>query len=185
MAHLLEYVRTDKNGTKIFHDWNCPRCGGAGRSSKWCFTGYDCYQCGGTGKRSTPSIVKEYTPEYEAKLQTRRAEREAKRRADNPSPSEEELLARAEEARRNVWEQQGFRRDGVGYIHSGNTYPNKNKLWSAGGRWNGMIRGYIVPCQVEGLIGVNIVEVHAQDICNDYGYVDWQSVEERGLNGYL
>ena len=24
------YVRTDKNGTKIYHDWTCPRCGGAG-----------------------------------------------------------------------------------------------------------------------------------------------------------
>ena len=28
------YIRTDKNGTKIYHDWTCPRCGGAGYADK-------------------------------------------------------------------------------------------------------------------------------------------------------
>lgn len=26
------YIRTDKNGTKIYHDYTCTRCGGAGYS---------------------------------------------------------------------------------------------------------------------------------------------------------
>ena len=29
----LEYVRTDRNGTKIYHDNNCPHC--SGKKSCW------------------------------------------------------------------------------------------------------------------------------------------------------
>lgn len=32
MSFPLEYIRTDRNGTKIYHDWNCSRCGGAGQA---------------------------------------------------------------------------------------------------------------------------------------------------------
>ena len=88
----LQYIRTDRNGTKIFHDWTCPRCGGAGRSDNWWQTGFTCYACGGTGKRNTPKEVKEYTPEYAAKLEARRIAKLAKQ----PKPDEAELLARAE-----------------------------------------------------------------------------------------
>jgi hypothetical protein len=28
----------------------CWRCGGAGKSDRWMYTGYVCYECGGTGK---------------------------------------------------------------------------------------------------------------------------------------
>lgn len=182
MAHQLVYVRTDRNGTKIYHDYNCPRCGGAGRSSKWCFTGGTCWQCSGTGKRGNPAVVKEYTPEYAAKLDARRAKRDAERAANIPTVSEEELLARADEARRNIWELEGFRRDGVGYMLTGNTYANKNAIRAAGGRWNGMLRAYIAPQQVA-LDGVAVAEVRAQDICNEYGYIDWQKALE--LHGYI
>ena len=30
-------------------DGKCTRCGGAGRSDKWCQTGYTCYECNGSG----------------------------------------------------------------------------------------------------------------------------------------
>lgn len=69
-------VKTDKNGTKVFYSYDCTRCGGAGYSEAWKFTGCTCYKCGGSGRQDTPSIYKEYTPEYEAVLQ---AKREAKR----------------------------------------------------------------------------------------------------------
>mgnify|MGYP003165815777 CR=1 FL=1 len=48
----MVYIRTDKNGTKIYHDYTCPRCGGAGGADQWIYTGWTCYECGGTGRVS-------------------------------------------------------------------------------------------------------------------------------------
>lgn len=73
MAKKIVYLRTDKNGTKYYANYTCPRCGGAGGGNQWIYTGWTCYECGGTGERSTPVIEKEYTPEYAAKLEERRA----------------------------------------------------------------------------------------------------------------
>ena len=98
---LIKYIRTDKNGTKIFHDWTCPRCGGMGEADKWMFTGRVCYDCGGTGKRATPKTVKEYTPEYEAKLQARRRAKQEKWEAEH---ADEIAAQKAEEARREAEE---------------------------------------------------------------------------------
>lgn len=58
----LEYVRTDRNGTKIYHDNNCPHCSGYGSLEKWARTGKTCFECGGSGLRPRPKIVKIYTP---------------------------------------------------------------------------------------------------------------------------
>lgn len=168
----LKYIRTDRNGTKYFEDWTCPRCGGAGEAQKWEYTGKICWGCGGTGRRPKPLIVKEYTPEHEAKLEARRKAREAKRLAENPPPSEEELRRLADEARRNVWENEGFNRDGVGYLHTGDTYKNRSKLQARHGRWNTFLHGYVIREKVEGLKGVEIIEIHAQDLCNVHGYID-------------
>ena len=64
-------IRVDRNGTKYYEgDVPCDRCGGAGSSKAWQFTGFTCYKCGGTGKVFGKWI--ERTPEYEAKLQARR-----------------------------------------------------------------------------------------------------------------
>ena len=82
------YIRTDKNGTKYYYDWTCPRCGGAGYSDKWLYTGKVCYECGGTGKRFSAKVIKEYTPEYFAKL-------EAKRQAKAAKEAEEKAKAKA------------------------------------------------------------------------------------------
>lgn len=91
----LQYIKTDRNGTKWYNDWTCPRCGGAGASDKWLFTGRICYECGGTGKRRTPKIVKSYTPEYEAKLAAKRAAREEKRAQEYEAekPKERRMVA--------------------------------------------------------------------------------------------
>lgn len=173
-----EYIRTDKNGTKIYHDWTCTRCGGAGASDKWMLTGRICYECGGSGRGHKPAVIKEYTPEYEAKLNARREAREAKRLAENPPPTQEELEALAEETRRNNWVHEGFRRDGAGFVHAGDTYKNKEALKAAGGRWTYALRAYIAPNPIEGLDGVRITEVHAQELCNTYGWLDWDKAQE-------
>jgi hypothetical protein len=43
----------------------CSRCGGAGGSQAWAYTGYTCYQCGGVGKGDVAPL---YTAEKLAKL---------------------------------------------------------------------------------------------------------------------
>lgn len=168
----LEYVRTDRNGTKIYHDWTCPRCGGAGESDKWWQTGRTCYACGGTGIRATPRVVKEYTPEYQAKLDARRAARNAKRLAENPPEPEELRRQRIEEARLRNWEYEGFQRSGVGYVHTGNTYRHKEAIKEAGGRWNMALHAWLAPEPIKGLDGVRITELHAQDVCGEDGYIN-------------
>lgn len=90
-------IKIDKNGTKYFVGVEaCDRCGGAGEADKWYFTGKTCYKCGGTGTQ--PASWKEYTPEYEAKLEARRAKRRAKWLEDHKE--ELEAQAREEEERR-------------------------------------------------------------------------------------
>ena len=103
-------IRVDRNGTKYFEgDVPCSRCGGAGGADKWQFTGWTCYQCGGSGKEH--GKWKEYTPEYEAKLEAKRkarhekwerehAEEIAKAEAERKAKEEAERIAREAEEQR-------------------------------------------------------------------------------------
>jgi hypothetical protein len=66
-----------KTGTATYYyEACCGRCGGAGGSDQWKFTGWTCYQCGGSGGRHTKA-GKVYTAEKLAKL-----EANAKARSD-------------------------------------------------------------------------------------------------------
>jgi hypothetical protein len=163
----LRYVRTDRNGTKYFLDDNCPRCSGYGELDKWIETGRVCFACGGTGRRPQPKTVKVYTPEHEAKLEARRAARAPKKSAEEL----EKARRLVEETRINAWIDEGFDRNGVGYLHTGNTYKNREALKRSGGRWNIFLRGYIAPVKVE-LVGVAIREVSAAELCTPGGYID-------------
>lgn len=98
MNHI-KYIRTDKNGTKIYEDWTCPRCGGQGWAGQWKFTGVICFRCGGSGLRSTPKIIKEYTDEYAAKLEAKRQAKAAKYAEEH---ADEIAAAKAEEERREA-----------------------------------------------------------------------------------
>lgn len=132
------YIRTDKNGTKIYHDWTCPRCGGAGFADKWIATGRVCFACGGTGKRTVAKVVKEYTPEYWAKLETKRQAKEAKRIEEAVRYAEEHREEIAERERKVLvqrYAEHGCGKDGIGYILKGNTYPVKDQIKKNGGRW--------------------------------------------------
>jgi hypothetical protein len=81
------YVRTDKNGTKIYHDYTCQRCSGLGASEAWKWTGMTCYECGGSGV-SKARIIREYTPEYAAKLAAKRQARWEKQQAELKAKAE-------------------------------------------------------------------------------------------------
>lgn len=149
----LEYVRTDRNGTKYFHDWNCPRCGGAGESDLWIFTGRTCYACGGTGKRTKPLVVKEYTDEYAAKLDARRKAREEAK----PKPSEDELKAILEDTKAREAKKEGINADGTGFAYTGKTYAIKDNIKKAGGKWeHGM---WIAPLRIETPANVTVTPI--------------------------
>jgi len=96
-------IKVDRNGTKYFVDYTCPRCGGAGARDEWIYTGSICYECGGSGRTPNPHTYKEYTPEYAAKLDARRELREAKKLGFASVEAMKE--ARAREAARREAEQ--------------------------------------------------------------------------------
>lgn len=121
----LEYIKTDKNGTKIYHDWTCPRCGGAGESEAWAYTGRTCYECEGSGRRHKPAIVKYYTPEYEAQLFAKREKRLAAKREKAKAEGYLPALKRC-----------GFGENGVGYVYTGNTYEIKDELRRGGAKFS-------------------------------------------------
>ena len=129
----LKYVRTDRNGTEIYEDWNCRRCGGWGGQRMWNYTGWTCYECGGTGRAVKPRIVKKYMPEYQAKLDAKRAEKAEK--------AHQEDVAFTRAHMDLVYKKFGFSADGVIYVMvEKNTYAIKDELKEAGARFMGAIR---------------------------------------------
>ena len=91
-------IRIDRNGTKYYADDTCQRCGGQGQRSEWYYTGMVCFECGGTG-RSKQRIFKQYTPEYQAKLDAKRAAKfaaEEAKRAEEEAKREQERKEREE-----------------------------------------------------------------------------------------
>ena len=116
---MATLMRVDRNGTKYYKGMiECDRCGGAGiyyigvHNGKplpsWVDGGV-CFKCGGEGK--VEGEWKEYTPEYEAKLEARRAKRaeeqariwaeeQAKIEAERKAKEEAERIAQEEEERR-------------------------------------------------------------------------------------
>lgn len=173
----LQYVRTDRNGTKYFYDWTCPRCAGAGAADKWMFTGRICYACGGTGKRAKPLTVKEYTPEHEAKLEAKRMARQAKYEAEH---ADEIAEKKAEADRReaeykahvnaNTCRDLGCGADGIGYVLIGNTYPVKEQIKAACGKW--VAGTWVCPAKFEAK-NVSAVQINLNSIVNEYGIISY------------
>lgn len=178
----LEYIKTDRNGTRIYHDNNCPRCCGYGELEKWAYTGRVCFECGGSGVRRKPKVVKIYTKEYAEKLEERRLEREKKRLAKITPQTERELEERAKEALGNARENEGLSRDGSGYVYIGNTYAIKEKLKQVGARWNTFIHGWIAPKPPESmgidLRGVKCAKIESGALTNENGYLDPEKLIE-------
>ena len=169
MSNGLQYVRTDRNGTKYYHDWTCPRCGGAGQAQKWYYTGSICYACGGTGKRNRPLVVKEYTEEHAAKLEERRIARLKKYEEEHADEIAQEK-ARSEEIAREsnirALADLGCDANGIGYVLNGNTYPVKDQIKANGGKW---IYGvWVCPVEISAK-GVEAVRIDISGTKNEYG----------------
>lgn len=178
----LKYIRTDRNGTKIYEDWTCPRCGGQGWAGQWKYTGVTCFRCGGSGLRNRPTIVKEYTDEYWAKLEAKRKAREEQyiaEHADEIAAAEAEKKRReaeqiARENKRN-WMSIGCDENGIGYIYAGNTYPVKDDIKSSGGKW--VSQTWIAPVQIKAK-GVYSFRMDAKEFINEYGVFFDQDARE-------
>lgn len=110
-----ELIKTDRNGTQYFNTHvMCDRCGGTG-VYRWGAIQTDhnghiigstyagtCFKCGGAGK--VWEIVKEYTPEYRAKLDAANEKRKAKQRSKWEAERAEREKAYAEQRAREAEE---------------------------------------------------------------------------------
>ena len=102
---MAKLIRIDRNGTKYYEGMvSCDRCGGLGGADQWKETGWTCYKCGGTGQMFDK--WKEYTPEYEAKLEARR-----KAKAEKWEQEHAEEIAKAEAERKAKEEAERLERD--------------------------------------------------------------------------
>lgn len=151
----MNYIRTDKNGTKIYHDYTCARCGGQGGRQDWVYTGFTCYECGGSGISPKPRIIREYTPEYAAKLAEKREARAKK--------LEEQRRQEAVE-RAQAWISEEFP-EGKIYIVMGNTYTISKELKEAGAEYTSKT-GWMFKHKPEGFTTVEMTA----DQCIRYDY---------------
>ena len=143
MADNKRLIKTDKNGTKYYEaDVPCWRCMGKGiyyigvHNNKLIPSHVDdgiCFACHGSGKLK--EIVKEYTPEHEAKLKRDREQREARLRA--------EKQAKADEINAIWLKEHGFDADGNVWIVLGNTYIIRDQLRELGCQFNSIIGWHI------------------------------------------
>ena len=159
------YIRTDKNGTKYFADYVCKRCGGQGGLPQWTSTGYTCYECGGTGVAAKPDIYKEYTPEYEAKLEERRAK-----------AREKERLERIEQVKNKlpeIYQNHGFSSDGKIFVVTGNTYGIREELKAAGAKWFSALRSWGFTEDTDKYLTVEISFDECYTVDMEIGYVNW------------
>ena len=146
-------IRVDRNGTKIYEDWRCPHCWGAGGADCWIYTGYTCYQCGGSGKRSKPKIIREYTPEYQAKLDAQRAKRAEKKLAEE--------RAHADELNAGFFKRNGFDAQGNMWIVLGNSYELKDSLKEMGCKFIKALSCWSSDHELE---SIKTIKVHASDL---------------------
>lgn len=146
-----EYVRTDKNGTKIYHDYTCDRCGGKGIYYVGILNGElqpshldsgVCWKCHGTGRMEHPHIHKEYTPEYEAKLNAQREKRQAKKQAEADA-KRAQVMAELESHLPEMLAKHNFNADGKQYAVYGDTYPIRQELKDAGAKWNNILKAWV------------------------------------------
>ena len=151
-----KFIKIDKNGTKYYSDCTCQRCGGTGRMPYYIYNGI-CFECNGSGI-SKERIIKEYTPEYQAKLDAKKA---AKREAAEAAKISELMDHKAENL-----ERLGFK-DCKTYCVCGDTYEIKDELKAAGAKFSRELGWHFS----EPVTGYACIEIAADDVISDE--LDW------------
>lgn len=165
------YVRTDRNGTRYFHDYTCQRCGGRGGWEGW--PDYVCYECGGSGKSDRVSVIKVYTPEHAAKLAKQREARAAKAEAERTAKA---ILERGENLKKAGFGQEEI--DGVVtwviYRVVGNTFDIKDQLKELGCKFKPSV-GWYAPAALEGYECQRLTE---KDVLKENVFIEWKDRDE-------
>lgn len=158
-------IKVDKNGTYIFADCTCNRCGGDGIIPYYNYIdGGVCFECGGSGvSEQGATEIKIYTDEYGAKLKAQREAREEKKR--------QEMLAGSENRRKAWMEKEGFNEDGKTWLFLGNTYEIKEQLKEIGAKFNPIL-GWHINHEVEGYktLVCDVIELTEMDYKGDIDY---------------
>jgi len=165
-------MKTDKNGTKYYHiRCSCAKCGGTGMIDYYRpVNGGVCFDCDGSGINEYD--MKEYTPEYEAKLAEQRKKRAEKKLAEERK--------HAAEKNAKFFEMNGFTPEGKTYFVLGNTYDIKEQLKAQGAKWDNLSRHWHMPTQPEGLetFEVSVDEMYYADAAGVYDWRNWMGFHE-------
>lgn len=155
-------MRTDKNGTKYYHCVDrCCKCGGTGIVRCYVHVnGGECFDCGGSGINEWEE--KEYTPEYEAKLQAQREKRFEKKKAA--------AMEKAAERNAEFFKKNGFTADGKTYFVLGNTYDIKEELKAQGAKWDNASSHWHMATKPEGreVFEVSVDDMYDADYSGTY-----------------
>lgn len=163
-------VKEDKNGTKYYHNvCTCMKCGGSGFISCYVpINGGECFDCWGSG--IVEYETKEYTPEYEAKLEARRQARFEKKKAAE--------IAKSAERNQEFFEKHGFNSDGNTYVVLGNTYSIKEELKELGCKFDNVL-GWHSPVKLDKYpsVEISVDDVYYKDYTETYSWKNWKENE--------
>ena len=147
----VHFDRVDRNGTTIFVDCTCDRCGGGGIIPYYRHVDNGvCFKCGGSGVGSNTEI-KIYTPEYGAKLKAQRAAREQAKL--------EKLIAESADWNKEWMESEGFNIEGITFLILGNTYEIKEELKARGAKYNDMLGWHMANAEGYDAVPLSIDQV--------------------------
>lgn len=165
-------IREDKNGTKYYHNvCACGKCGGTGIIPCYItINGGECFSCWGSG--IVEYDTKEYTPEYEAKLEARRIARQAKK--------DEKAKAESVEKNKEFFEKQGFDEEGRTWAVLGNTYSIKEELKEKGARWMQSIQKWTFNHEVEEYptVELSVDDIYYKDYTFTYRWNNFKSFSD-------
>lgn len=158
----VHFEKVDKNGTHVFVDCTCRRCGGDGIIPYFAHVDHGvCFECGGSGVGGNEEI-KVYTDAYGAKL---KAQREARAEAKR-----QKLIAESGEKNKEWLEREGFNAEGTTYLVLGNTYEIREELKANGAKFNYILGWHMADPKHFDVVSLNVEQVTYRTWDGRYDY---------------
>jgi hypothetical protein len=153
----------DKHGTlHIKYAGKCHRCGGAGGSDKWKFTGWTCFHCNGNGTELKQAKI--YTEARAESLAKIRKAREEKKTAERIRLNEEALQGKLEKL--NLHEP-------TIKVITGNTFEIRHELKEKGATFSGELKTWYFTGSSEAATAYETTELPS--------HIMYEVTEYRGL----